>query len=119
MIDLCSIRRVQTALRRFEQTIREKTGLTLNEAFCLCTITSGILEPGQIAKELELSPSRLSRVLDALEGKVLITRAISREDRRNISVTLTKRGTELVNKYKTSGIELPQELIFTQMGTEL
>ncbi|HHU35714.1 MAG TPA: MarR family transcriptional regulator [Treponema sp.] len=119
MIDFCSIRRVQTALRRFEQTLRKKTGLTLNEAFSLCTITSGIHEPGQIARELELSPSRLSRVLDTLQEKKLITRTISKEDRRNISVSLTERGTEVVNKYKTSGIELPKELMFTQMGTEV
>lgn len=119
MTDLCSIRRIQNALRRFEQSLREKTGLTLNEAFTLCILTNGIHEPSQIARELDLSPSRLSRVLDTLQDKNLITRTISNEDRRNISVSLTKRGTEFVTKYKTSGIELPKELMFTQLGTEL
>ena len=117
MIDLCSIRRIQTALRRFEQSLRETTGLTLNEAFCLCTLKNSILEPGQIARELELSPSRLSRVLDALEQRKLVARSISPEDRRNIVVSLTKMGTELVDKYQHSSIDLPEALLFTQVST--
>ncbi len=123
MIDLCAIRRIQTALRRFEQSLREQSGLTLNEAFCLCTLKRGVHEPGHIARELELSPSRLSRVLDALEQRNLVTRSISPEDRRNIAVSLTEAGTELVEKYQCSSIELPDELQFTQRdsqtGTEL
>lgn len=118
MIDLCAVRRIQTALRRFEQSLREQSGLTLNEAFCLCTLKKGIHEPGHIARELELSPSRLSRVLDALEQRNLIIRNISPEDRRNIAVSLTATGTELVEKYQSSSIELPEELQFTQTGTE-
>ncbi|HOF84561.1 MAG TPA: MarR family transcriptional regulator [Treponemataceae bacterium] len=118
MIDLCAIRRIQTALRRFEQSLREQSGLTLNEAFCLCTLKRGVHEPGHIARELELSPSRLSRVLDVLEQRGLITRTISPEDRRNIAVSLTETGTELVEKYQCSSIELPEALQFTQLSTQ-
>ena len=118
MIDLCSIRRIQTSLRRFEQILRESTGLTLNEAFCLCVLKKEVHEPGLIARELELSSSRLSRVLDSLEGKGLIIRTISSKDRRNISVSLTKTGMKVIEKYQRSSIELPDELQFTQTGTD-
>jgi Transcriptional regulators len=114
MIDLCSIRKVQTALRKFEDNLKAETGLSLNDALCLCSLGKGMSEPGVLARELELSPSRLSRILDALETRNLITRQLSAGDRRNISVRLTGDGESLINKYRCAGIEIPAELSFTQ-----
>jgi DNA-binding MarR family transcriptional regulator len=114
MIDLCSIRKIQRALRRFEETLEGETGLTLNEAMCLCATSKGMNEPGHLARELDLSPSRLSRVLEALEGKKLIARKISESDRRGITVTLTRTGKSAIEKYRCADIEIPEELAFTQ-----
>lgn len=114
MIDLCSIRNIQTALKRFEETLKTETGLSLNDALCLCSISKGIQEPGLLAKELELSPSRLTRILNALEERKLLVRKIATSDRRGIAVLLTERGEKLVNSYKCAGIEVPPELAFTQ-----
>jgi DNA-binding MarR family transcriptional regulator len=114
MIDLCSIRKIQTALKRFEDGLKAETGLSLNDALCLCSISKGIQEPGLLARELELSPSRLTRILDALEGRKLIVRELSNTDRRSLSVLLTKSGEKMVNTYKCSGIEIPEDLAFTQ-----
>lgn len=114
MIDLCSIRKIQTALRKFEDTLKTETGLSLNDAMCLCAIAKGIHEPGQLAREIELSPSRLTRILDALEERKLVSRKLSDGDRRSIEVHMTKTGERLVEKYKCSGIEMPEELAFTQ-----
>lgn len=114
MIDLCSIRKIQTALRRFEETLKAETGLSLNDALCLCSINKGIQEPGLLAREMELSPSRLTRILDVLEGRGLITRKLSDTDRRNISVVMTEKGAELIENYQCAGIEIPEELAFTQ-----
>lgn len=114
MIDLCAIRKIQTALRQFEDQLRVETGLSLNDALCLCAIDKGINEPGQIAREMELSPSRLTRILDALEGRNLVERRIADGDRRNISVRLTYSGREMLGKYHCSGIELPEALVFAR-----
>lgn len=114
MIDLCSIRKIQSALRRFEDTLKAETGLSLNDALCLCSISKGIQDPGSLARELELSPSRLTRILEALENRNLIARKLSDTDRRSISVLLTEQGERLVNTYKCAGIEVPDELAFTQ-----
>lgn len=114
MIDLCAIRKIQTALRQFEEQLRTETGLSLNDALCLCAIDKGINEPGQIAREMDLSPSRLTRILDALEGRDLVERKIADGDRRNITVKLTYFGREILGKYHCSGIELPETLAFTR-----
>lgn len=114
MVDLCSIRKLQVALRRFEETLKEETGLSLNDAMCLCAVEKGYAEPGRLAAQLELSPSRLSRVLDALEGRKLIARKIAEGDRRSVAVSLTAQGKKLIERYKCADVELPPELAFTQ-----
>jgi DNA-binding MarR family transcriptional regulator len=112
MLDLCSIRKIQTAIRRFEETLKDETGLSLNDAMCLCAVSQGIGEPGQIAKKLELSPSRLTRVLDDLESRNLVARRLSDADRRSIDVSLTDAGKRLVKKYQCTDIPVPEELAF-------
>ena len=100
------------ALRRFEDTLKDETGLSLNDAMCLCAVEKGFAEPGRLAEQLELSPSRLSRVLDALEGRKLIARKIAEGDRRGIAVSLTAQGKKLIERYKCADVELPPALAF-------
>lgn len=114
MIDLCSIRKIQTALRKFEETLKEETGLSLNDALCLCSIGKDIHEPGALSKQLELSPSRLTRILDTLEKRGYISRRISDTDRRNIWVNLTDKGKSIIEDYQCADIRIPDELAFTQ-----
>ncbi len=118
MIDLCAIRRLQTSLRAFEENLKEQTGLSFNDALLLCAVNKGITEPGALARELELSPSRLTRVLDSLETRALVTRTLSSIDRRSLTVSLTESGARLVQEYSCSEITLPEELHFTQVGRE-
>jgi DNA-binding MarR family transcriptional regulator len=110
MIDLCSVRKIQTALRRFEETLKGQTGLSLNDAMCLCAIEKGFAEPGRLAEQLELSPSRLTRVLDSLEARKLVERASSKDDRRGVVVSLTDEGTRLITRYECADVVLPKEL---------
>jgi DNA-binding MarR family transcriptional regulator len=112
VLDLCSIRKLQTAIRQFEETLKDETSLSLNDAMCLCAITKDMHEPGLIAKELELSPSRLTRILDALEERKLVTRHLSETDRRSIEVAMTESGKRLVKKYRCADIPVPEELAF-------
>ena len=112
MIDLCSIRKVQNAIKELEDRLVAETGLSLNDAMCLCALDRGISDPGSLAKALSLSPSRLSRIIEALEGRGLISRKLSEEDRRGIEVRLTKKGNTVLAKFHCSGIEVPEELAF-------
>ncbi len=117
MLDLCSIRKIQSALKRFEDTLKTETGISFNDALCLCSIKRGIQEPGLIAQEMDLSPSRLTRILNVLEERKYITRKISEGDRRVISVQLTKQGDKIVTTYRCTDIELPDEIAFTRTKT--
>ncbi len=114
MIDLCAIRKLQTSLRTFEDQLKEQTGLSFNDALLLCAVNKGIYEPGSLAKELELSPSRLTRILDSLESRDLIKRTLSSMDRRSLTVALTETGKDMVKTYSCSELHIPQELLFTQ-----
>ncbi len=118
MLDLCAIRRIQSAIRKLEDTLREETGLSLNDALCLCSVNKGISEPSQLARELELSPSRLTRILDDLEKRKYIARRLSDADRRSITVALSPRGKTLIERYSCTEFEIPQDLAFTQGGKE-
>ena len=118
MIDLCAIRRLQTSLRVFEEELKQQTGLSFNDALLLCAVNKGVTEPGALARELELSPSRLTRVLDSLEARDLVTRALSDTDRRSLTVSLTSGGEAMVKEYSCSEITLPEELHFTQERRE-
>lgn len=110
MLDLCAVRKVQSALRQFEKELKRRTSLSLNDALCLCSVKNGINEPGQLAREMELSPSRLSRILDSLEQRGLIERAVATGDRRAVTVNLTTTAIKRIKNYQCAGIELPAEL---------
>ncbi|MDD3903877.1 MAG: MarR family transcriptional regulator [Sphaerochaeta sp.] len=119
MIDLCAIRKLQITLRQFEEELKNETGLSFNDAMLLCAVNKGIYEPSALAKELELSPSRLTRVLDSMENRDLIQRELSSSDRRSMKVTLSKKGRKMVEDYSCSGISIPADLAFTQNKTNL
>ena len=114
MIDLCAIRRLQTSLRSFEEELKSKTGLSFNDALLLCAVNKGVCEPRALAQEPELSPSRLTRVLDSLESRLLIKRTLSDTDRRSLTVSLTEEGATMVHQYSCSEIAIPEDLQFTQ-----
>lgn|SRR5690554_1304358 len=110
MHSLCEIRQIMVDLRTFEERLREQTSLSLNEALCLCQVRNGMQEPGALARDLELSPSRLSRIFDSLERQRLIQRTLSTTDRRGVKVHLTKQGEAMVEQLHSIQIELPDHL---------
>ena len=117
MIDLCAIRKLQTSLRNFEENLKQQTGLSFNDALLLCAVNKGIGEPSALAKELELSPSRLTRILDSLEARKLVERTLSILDRRSLTVALTEEGQAMVQNYSCCEICIPDDLKFTQTAT--
>jgi DNA-binding MarR family transcriptional regulator len=90
------IRFVEICQRR-ELEIARAFGLSPGEYRCLVMF---LREPEHSIKELAeglgVGPSRLSRILDKLEDRGLIVRTLSRKDRRNVRVTLSARGADMV-----------------------
>jgi len=110
LTDFCTIRKLQLDLKHMEENLVKQTGLSLNEALCLCGTSKGVCEPGKLAKEMEISPSRLSRILDSLAKRGLIDRTISTEDRRNISLALTQEGSTMVDALHCTELEIPNHV---------
>lgn len=48
--------------------------------------------PGQLSRELALSPATVTEALNALEAKGLVVRRVVQEDRRSVRIDLTEQG---------------------------
>jgi DNA-binding MarR family transcriptional regulator len=86
-------------LDRKEKVLAQGLRLSPAELECLCTM-QGVSLPSlkDLGIALSKSGSDLSRTLDQLEDKGLITRAISKKDRRHTDAFLTHEAVELVKK---------------------
>jgi len=57
----------------------------------------------QLAQELEVSPSTLTRIMDRLERHGLVRRVTDRQDRRQVRHLLTPKGREMVARLERTG----------------
>lgn len=64
-----------------------------------------------IAERMNLSPSRLTRIIDGLVEKEYINREIDPNDRRNMRVMLSRRGRQLVNQLNKAYVQIHNEIL--------
>jgi len=64
-----------------------------------------------LIERVDLSSSRLSRILESLEDKGFITRKLDRSDRRSIIVSLTKKGVSLVGGLEERFMEVHSDIL--------
>jgi len=69
------------------------------------------LQVKELAKDMELTPSRITNLLNNLESKGYVQRKISSEDRRIIKVTLTKKGREYATDVREKYIKYHEEIL--------
>ncbi len=103
MVDLCKIKELLVEIRRLEQRLRSQMQISLNESLALCCLSKQNYAPGDLARQLELSSSRISRVLNALEGNGFVTRKLSHGDRRMLELEITKKGRDKLEQLKSVG----------------
>lgn len=65
----------------------------------------------QLAELVHLDKTTIARVAAGLEKKGLIRRAVSREDRRQKSLVITRRGTDLLAKLKPVALAVQQQVL--------
>jgi DNA-binding MarR family transcriptional regulator len=95
-----------------EVRLAEVHGLTQSEFRCLRLFgTDESLNNKQIAERMNLSPSRLTRIIDGLVNKEYINREIDPNDRRNMRVTLSRRGKLLVNQLNKAYVDIHYEIL--------
>jgi DNA-binding MarR family transcriptional regulator len=97
-----------------EKEVRLATIHSLTQAEFRCLRLFGTDESvnnKKIAERMNLSPSRLTRIIDGLVEKEYILREIDPEDRRNMRVMLSKRGRQLVNQLNKAYVQIHSEIL--------
>lgn len=107
MIDFCNLRKLINDLSKIDEELKAEQGLSFSQASLLCAISMGFGEPGVLSKEVGLSPSRTTRILDFLEKEGFIERSINEHSRRNVDVRLTAKGKLVKENLNSSKITLP------------
>ena len=95
-----------------EARLAEEHGLYQAEFKCLRLFGSDEnLNNKEIAKRMNLSPSRLTRIIDGLVQKGYMQREIDQTDRRNMRVSLSKRGKTLTHNLAKAFVDIHSEIL--------
>ncbi len=99
----------------FEKLARLSKGEIL--VLKILLLQGGMATPTEISEAMNSTKGRVSAVLNALEKKGEVTRAIDKDNRRNIIVTLTDSGREHVMNELQSGYRTMTH-IFGELGEQ-
>lgn len=95
-----------------EIRLAEVHSLTQAEFRCLRLFGSDeTINNKAIAERMNLSPSRLTRIIDGLVQKEYIIREIDPNDRRNMKVSLSSKGQLLVKQLNKAYIDIHKEIL--------
>jgi len=87
-------------------------GLTQAELRCLRYFnTDEIINNKAIADRMNLSPSRLTRIIDGLVKKRLVIRELNTEDRRYMKVSLSESGSSLLKQINESYLNIHKDIL--------
>ena len=108
---ICRLRDINRAIAELERQFSQQFDLNINEAMLLCTLKGkGELSSGAIAEALGLSASNASKVIASSEKKKLISRNLSKEDKRQMFFSLAPMGSEKIETLRNEAIDLPEIL---------
>jgi DNA-binding MarR family transcriptional regulator len=111
MEKLCKIRDLQRAVNQFEASFERLYGVCLNEGMALCSLSrAGRLSSGELGELLGLTLSNTSKVINSVERKGLVERAVGAEDKRRMFFVLTPRGRELLATLDCEKVGAPELL---------
>jgi DNA-binding MarR family transcriptional regulator len=65
----------------------------------------------EIAKRMKLSPGRITRIMDGLVKKEYMQRVIDKDDRRNMKLSLSRKGKNLSHKLNGAYIKIHKEIL--------
>jgi DNA-binding MarR family transcriptional regulator len=95
---LGQVKDVMASVVQLEASLRQTTGLNLNQSFALCCLAKGPLSAGALADELRIHGASLSRVIKALEVKGFIVGGSGRSDSRQKVLSLTAVGQKIASE---------------------
>lgn len=95
-----------------EERLASQFGVTVAEFRCLRAFRGADRMPvGSLVQRVQLSPSRVTRLLESLEQKGFLARSIDTEDRRSIIALLTPRGLALSGDLERRYVAMHEELL--------
>ncbi len=95
-----------------EERIAQQLNINVSEFRCLRAFRDDqSLSIKSLMGRINLSGSRLTRILAGLEKKGFAQRRLDIHDRRSITVHLSKKGIELAKKLEERYIEIHQEIL--------
>jgi len=65
----------------------------------------------ELAKKMKLSPGRVTRIMDGLVDKGYMERKIDKDDRRNMIITLSRKGKILSHKINGAYVKIHQDIL--------
>lgn len=94
-----NLRRIVEAVKQHSRTVEQKTGLTGPQLWALKILAeSAPLRLCELASRMYLRPATTVGIIDRLEGRGLVTRDRSKEDRRAVDIALTEAGKDVLAK---------------------
>ncbi len=107
---LDNLRRMFQVVHGCSKRAERAGGLTGPQLWAVKVLSeSGPVRVSELARRMYLHPSTVVGILDRLESRDLAARTRSREDRRVVTVNLTRKGRHLVSKVP----EVAQGLLLT------
>ena len=95
-----------------ENRLAEAHNLLEAEFKCFRIMSSeDSLNNKDIAKRMKLSPGRVTRIMDGLVEKGYMEREIDKDDRRNMIITLSRKGKILAHKINGSYVKIHKEIL--------
>lgn len=92
------INRLMQCCQKREKLLVKEAGITAVELRTMQALAENSRTMRELAAVLELSPSRITRIVDGLVEKKLIVRVQCPEDRRLCPVVLTEQGKDVLQK---------------------
>jgi len=95
-----------------QEYIAEKLNLSLSEFRCLRIFADDTtLSVKELATRMNLTSSRLTRIIDGLVDKDFVTRTINTHDRRVMDVSLTRDGRDVAQRLNSDYVSLHQDIL--------
>ena len=89
-----------------------KYGVSIVETRCVRTLhEKKQLTVNQLAQEMSLTSSRVTRIIDGLVAKEMVVRESGEKDRRVYNLSLTSEGEKLANNLNQDHIKIHEEII--------
>ncbi|MCS7299451.1 MAG: MarR family transcriptional regulator [Spirochaetia bacterium] len=107
MENICRLRRIFSLVYRLERSIKKRFGITANEIMVLCLLNVTKLSAGELSREMGISESRMSKIIDSLEKNKYIVREVGLNDKRKMMFSITEKGIDKVREFAESDFEVP------------